>query len=151
MSDKEYLTPSELQIEARAKAATPGPWETCEEEAWTAIRTLTGHWVADSSRAYKTTADFIAHARADIPALLETLRAERAKIEWLQELEIKAIDRATHFEDKFTAERAKRAELEEELRRIKEAADMLNADAKKRFAKLYDPHTPGPDGPQGGC
>lgn len=82
MPDKEYLTEAELEIEARAKAAT-------RRERPVLLSTW-GLLAADI-----------------IPALLSTLRAERAKIEWLQELEIKAIDRATHFENKFTAERAK--------------------------------------------
>lgn len=92
MSD-ETLTDEELnEIEARAAAATPGPWHVdgrhehergggidfIESEAGRQI-------VCGDSGAYPpvlTDADFIAAARTDVPRLVAALRAEREPVDW---------------------------------------------------------------------
>lgn len=90
MPYKEYLTPSELQIEARAKAATPGPWSweyngICGPESLfsnkdrVVINFCCSDCLGVDNRVNEQDANFIAHSREDIPALLATLRAERAK------------------------------------------------------------------------
>ncbi len=60
-----------LEIEARANAATPGPW----------MQSLRFHVVTDDSNCddiagttFPIDADFIAHARADIPPLVAEVR-----------------------------------------------------------------------------
>jgi hypothetical protein len=77
------LSDSDLTIiEARCSAATPGPWRSFiedrdHESGDSFIQTggediyLTGASVADH--------DFIAHARQDIPALIQELRRLRAR------------------------------------------------------------------------
>lgn len=76
------------QIEERAAAATPGPWAhgAAEGGSWAcagdeAIVTLDGREhgqdVAD--------AEFIAHARQDVPALLTEVRRLRAEVADLRE------------------------------------------------------------------
>ena len=71
------------EIEARANAATEGPWETEHH-----YNRLTGEHVVseiprvaecmgngDGGLDYKEDAEFIAHARTDVPALVAALRA----------------------------------------------------------------------------
>ena len=72
------------EIEARAAAATPGPWEAdgepnnrivwCGPEDRVCFMTSNGRGVENG--------DFIAHARDDIPALLAELKELRAEREW---------------------------------------------------------------------
>lgn len=57
------LTPSELEeIEAREKAATPGPWICTDDPVWCVAGPIVGR---------EEDADFMAAARTDIPRLLE--------------------------------------------------------------------------------
>ena len=75
------------QIEARANAATEGPWKTTYEEAdqWHSITGSPyplggGLWadhpeVATVDQEDEADAEFIAHARTDVPALVAALRA----------------------------------------------------------------------------
>lgn len=73
------------EIKARCDVATPGPWEFSESaaEMWTS----TGRSIIESTEGYglaikRADADFIAHAREDIPYLLaEIKRLERALVE----------------------------------------------------------------------
>ena len=132
-------------IEARAKAATPGPWWTrpdygCDNACvyWNSDRpdvingstesTLIydegGHSVAD--------AEFIAHAREDIPALIAEVRRLEGELHVDPENEIKKL-------------RARNKYLEGELEREKlsaqsagEALDNVVADHKKDVARLAD-------------
>lgn len=72
-------------IQARADAATPGPWRIDGHEIVgrsTSRRTLQDPWVADVDPV-SADADFIAHAREDVTAMLarvEALEAETAKL-----------------------------------------------------------------------
>lgn len=70
--DAKYLA----EIKARERAATPGPWEEktnrhpqCNGEPWGWISGASGN-ITWSGYVGKTNADFIAHARTDIPALV---------------------------------------------------------------------------------
>ncbi len=72
-------------IEAREKAATKGPWTSNGtsvhgEPPMTAI--LTAHF---------GNAEFIAHARKDIPALLAEVRSLRAAMRWRDEEDAKGL------------------------------------------------------------
>lgn len=68
------MTPAELDvIEARLKAATPGPWVAPCGALGTDVRTLGGASVADDVKRADD-ADFIAHAPTDIAALLAEVR-----------------------------------------------------------------------------
>ena len=77
------------EIEARAQAATSGPWgmAVSADRKWALILvnagTETEFSVARS--ADDDDASFIAHARADIPALLAMVREQRAVIERVRE------------------------------------------------------------------
>lgn len=84
------MTREELSaIEARAEAATPGPWRAdgnsprkvrdADGDTFARIELPPGS-TADEIAASHATATFIAHARTDIPALIahiRTLEAER--------------------------------------------------------------------------
>lgn len=70
--DAKYLA----EIKAREQVATPGPWEEktnrhpqCNGEPWGWISGAAGN-ITWSGYVGKTNADFIAHARTDIPALI---------------------------------------------------------------------------------
>ena len=72
------------EIKAREQAATPGPWEEktnrhpqCNGEPWGWISGAAGN-ITWSGYVGKTNADFIAHARTDISALV-------AEVERLQQ------------------------------------------------------------------
>lgn len=70
------LTPERLaEIEARAKAATPGEWEAFglfgnEAHVWVNGRLIASGLTRNDAR-------LVAHARTDIPALLRDLRTAR--------------------------------------------------------------------------
>ena len=75
-------------IEARAKAAAPGPWSqkpnpfACAPEITNGERDIAKVllWMgSEDCEAFKN-ADFIAHAREDIPALLAEVRRQAAEI-----------------------------------------------------------------------
>lgn len=92
------MTETDLQaIEQRAASATPGPWEWehgpngmpynlqvevafggVRVHPWVLLKTVTG-WEPTMA-----TADFIAHARTDVPALIEAMRERNAEIERLR-------------------------------------------------------------------
>jgi len=81
-------------IEARANAATEGPWE--QGHNWDASQWIKGgsggrKFRPSSDTSYgwvPTTADaeFIAHARTDVPALLALVRDQQAKLDRVLEL-----------------------------------------------------------------
>jgi hypothetical protein len=129
----QMLTKDELQaIEARTNAATPGEWiaplkDLGEIESFAALDFYFDH----SFEAYpplgecgpvfvasgKENADFIAHARTDVPALV-------AEVRRLQEVERKAIEQSeyiqasglTEYEVAMKIAQARQAALEEAAR-----------------------------------
>ena len=86
------MTPAQLEeIRARCDAATPGPWISCEVESVSGRRLyvragslLIGEtWYADDREQVRNN-EFVANARADVPALLaevERLRSALALID----------------------------------------------------------------------
>jgi len=89
------VTESELStIEARANAATPGPWRPCPESLY--VFAADGHLVCEMRGAgaetsgqrtdgsYEKNAEFIGHARYDVLALVEEVRRLQSELEKLQ-------------------------------------------------------------------
>ncbi|MFF1348455.1 hypothetical protein ACFVZJ_21170 [Streptomyces sp. NPDC058322] len=80
------------EIQARAAAATPGPWQNDQAELHQAIPGAPEIWVAwigealniDDLPKSNHNAAFIAHAREDIPYLLVQLHQRDAEIAELQ-------------------------------------------------------------------
>lgn len=78
------------EIEARANAATPGPWETHVTYCVITLRYGDdGYLVADcgaseSPDCCEGNAPFIAHARTDVPALVAEVRRLTAEVERLE-------------------------------------------------------------------
>jgi len=84
-------------IRKRAEAATPGPWEAGRPDMATIVDGVDSKWIyAGAKRQYCAVAsgrikgpwsevianaDFIAHARQDIPYLLDTVDALRGEVE----------------------------------------------------------------------
>lgn len=69
------------EIEARAKSATDGPWEAHEEDG--GVLPEWAIWMPDAGHdgamvEGKSDAEFIAHARADVPDLLAEVKRLRA-------------------------------------------------------------------------
>ncbi len=89
-------TPLDLDaIEARTNAATDGPWswEVSDDRRWVDVT------APDYERVIATThdddlADFIAHARTDVPALVAALRDAQATIHRMDAATLGALDRA---------------------------------------------------------
>lgn len=83
MTDR--LTPErEAEIAARAEAAYPGPWRRSDAEGSLERYVLSEDDVMAISFGYRgnktqAEADFVAHAREDVPALLNELAAVRAE------------------------------------------------------------------------
>lgn len=83
MSDR--LTPErEAEIAARAEAATPGPWHRSDDAHSLERYVLSEDATLAISFGYRgnrtqAEAEFVAHAREDIPALLAELAAVRAE------------------------------------------------------------------------
>jgi hypothetical protein len=106
MPDNHILSGDEVaEIEARANAATEGPWDYHGYTlSYHIARVVNGHYHTSSRVVHATLgksvydadnvetgaggvrkmqdADFIAHARTDIPALCYTVRALRVENEW---------------------------------------------------------------------
>ena len=85
------MTDDELaEIEARAEAASSGPWERGGKWAETSVYAGDGVMVAgqwdyeEGGISEEADAVFIAHARTDIPALLAHIRAQALTIERLR-------------------------------------------------------------------
>lgn len=77
-------------IRARAEAATPGPWERGGKWNETAVYAKDGTMIAgqwdyeEGGISEVPDADFIAHAREDIPTLLALIDEQQAEIERLR-------------------------------------------------------------------
>jgi len=65
-------------IEARAAAATEGPWSRDDEHSLSVAICYTPHVWALAHSGTEANAEFIAHARTDVPALVAALREARA-------------------------------------------------------------------------
>jgi hypothetical protein len=106
MTDQKPLTEQQLDdIETRANAATPGPWCTDSWEIYQGTEYVAGaEWIGETCRAgemddSRADAEFVAHARTDVPALLAEVRrlgaalAEAAEdLTWLRCLEAAGVD-----------------------------------------------------------
>jgi hypothetical protein len=91
-------------IEARANAATPGPWDgdTCDgisqhwtrEKPWLDVLVMEGSdsWAGCNHRisVSEGDAEFIAHAREDVPALVQRVRELEADNQQLRQTVIDA-------------------------------------------------------------
>ena len=76
------MTEEELiEIEARAAAATPGPWKN----AGGYCDVCTSDQEKEANR--QANAEFVVHARADVPALLAEVRRQRGRAVTEEELE----------------------------------------------------------------
>jgi hypothetical protein len=80
------LTPAEREIAERCERATSGPWRSTSLHQYDQLRIRVVHtddagtWSLFELTSFEQNAadaDFIAHARTDIPALLAALRHER--------------------------------------------------------------------------
>lgn len=145
------MTPLDLPaIEARCEAATPGPWmhKRLSQMALDIIKTFTGvdldvsDWPGDvveatrqgqailwksdyATRVYD--AAFIAHARTDIPALVEALEHAHYGLDTLNDLN-NALDAALHtavtrveeLESEIAVERARLREWKAQYRKLAE-------------------------------
>lgn len=97
------MTPAELAaIRERANNATPGPWEASEAVDETEFGSYVAYgvapiapleWYSDSDAAHtaldvmdKADAEFIAHARTDIPALLDHVETLATQVAAVREL-----------------------------------------------------------------
>lgn len=83
------------KIKARCEAATPGPWTACGEDRGGCkcgfVWEPAGDWTVAScgsdddfeipDEVVKANAQFIAHARTDIPALIERIEQLEAEVE----------------------------------------------------------------------
>ena len=70
-------------IEARAAAATEGPWSRDDEHSLSVAICYTPHVWALAHSGTEANAEFIAHARTDVPALVAALREARDEVEHL--------------------------------------------------------------------
>jgi hypothetical protein len=151
------MTPAELDaIEARAKAATPGPWENSKTgRVYRVDRPLNGRdfyedgdlqFLAQFTTPGKLpfddgdfddplTADFIAHARDDVPALVAEVRALEAHIERLEKrLRFANVRRREHF-ILAAKNRARAKRLDELLQESRARAERAEAEVNDRFAR----------------
>lgn len=131
------LAPEELaEIEARANAATPGPWEQTDGNIWIDTREMVccgrGYYGCCGdpdilggqeifAQSNPTDANFIAHARADIPALLASHKAQAAEIERLtrERDELRSLSPAL-YRSRAAAAEAKVAALEKAMEEIRD-------------------------------
>lgn len=84
------MTEAQLaEIEAREKLATAGPWIANQ---WRGIETADETWLLDGNMATKSDAEFIAHARDDVPHLVAEVRRLRAILKGAVELGVIATE-----------------------------------------------------------
>ncbi|MGQ4437971.1 hypothetical protein ACN6LI_003337 [Streptomyces violaceoruber] len=111
----DHLTEQQLtDIEARAGAATEGPWCTDAWEIYQGTEYVPGvsRWIGETCRGAtspeqdRADAAFVAAARSDVPALLAEVRrlqAELAKsaedVAWLRCLEAAGVDNWEGYDD----------------------------------------------------
>lgn len=125
------ITNEELQvIRERAGRATPGPWEIFREFN---IQSANSHRLVAGSGGYSSNheqekvyrenvanAQFIAHARQDIPDLL-------TKVEWLQ------------GEIEYLSSEVGRVELlQDEVERLRDEVEYLNNETKRQAGIILD-------------
>ena len=72
--------------EAVSKKATPGPWRIWDDEQWSGIVRLDNGMII-SETAVPENAEFVAHAREDLPKALGIIRAQAEEIQRLRENE----------------------------------------------------------------
>lgn len=79
-----------LKIEERVKAATPGEWKFNDQFGWLESDTQTilsashdGNFISNVD-IKKNNAEFIAHAREDVPKLISALRQSQKRVERLE-------------------------------------------------------------------
>ncbi|WP_424862878.1 hypothetical protein [Streptomyces sp. MMS24-I29] len=83
------LTEQQLaDIETRANAAAPGPWVRWGSGHPTTLIDAEGLFVGNIAQGED--ADFILHARQDVPALVAEVRHARARIAELERLAVEA-------------------------------------------------------------
>lgn len=121
------LNETEMQeIEKRCEAATPGPWKTINYwNVYTSPKDGIGVMVASTEHTggdreeEAINADFIAHARQDIPALLSTVRELQRQVKDMEEHSRLALARtspaACRAMAKFWNKMAERLETEAAL------------------------------------
>lgn len=82
------LSPDLDAIQARVDAATEGPWMCRSDHAVVQVADSKGEQLAGVvyGPAYRPDAEFIAHARTDVPALLALVREQQAQIGRVREL-----------------------------------------------------------------
>ena len=66
-------------IRAREQSATPGPW--CISEKGNTVKSLSIDGICHGMSPKQTDAEFIAHARQDIPALLDEVEHQQAELQ----------------------------------------------------------------------
>lgn len=80
------LTPKELaEIRERAEKASPGPWATSDDMTWDTTVRGPSMTIYDEGGHTREDADFIAHSRQDIPALLAHIEQLEGEIKKLRE------------------------------------------------------------------
>jgi acetylornithine aminotransferase len=96
------------EIEARANAATEGPWEWVESEVESGSLVLGGEWpvlrTTPGARPLPRTAEFIAHARTDVPDLLSLVSLLQGEIDDADDfdgLNADAVERMRMYLDQF--------------------------------------------------
>jgi hypothetical protein len=117
MTREDRLTPEEIAaIRERAEKATPGPWTWLyglRNKLFTPVALfhdgkIVGRFV------WEHDAEFIAHAREDIPRLLDALEATYAEIERLQR-KLNAMDDAVYARFGYCEQQNVWADINERL------------------------------------
>ena len=84
------MTPERMaEIEARANAATPGPWEAWDRGIGFEVHVNGEELNSEFRETFRQAdAEFIAEARTDVPALLAEVRRLQAAVERVRELHV---------------------------------------------------------------
>lgn len=138
--DAKYLA----EIKAREQATTPGPWEEktnrhpqCNGEPWGWISGSSGN-ITWSGYIGKTNADFIAHARTDIPALLaevERLKKDRDNLKAQLDMYggdegiTSALQEAVDCRKEAAAANLEKAKLNRQIATLEKALELACEDA----------------------
>jgi hypothetical protein len=145
-------------IEARANAATPGPWEAIDQKRehheFKFVRSKTAIHKNDRgpSYAYEILSDedydtksadmqFIAHARTDIPALIAAYRSQAGEIARLR-ARVAELVTALDAQNGTPCEQIRHAQEVEALRERLAAARSVMEDCAKKADALKECHKP---------
>jgi hypothetical protein len=128
------------EVEAREKLCVPGPWTFSPYPKLDARGSIESEDIQVAAYVDADEAQFIAHARTDIPRLIAIVREQATEIERMKEARVFVDEQAWNISEERDALRARVADLEaSEKRTVDELMNVVRSVSKELDPKLCDP------------